>query len=268
MKMNRQCIHRMNCSCINQTHCNVKILICEPPRQKQKKSNKQSSTNITKQKIYWEKNIKQNNNNFLIKKLKKEEHVGPSWSWSYGSWIYNQQPVQSVPIITKVLSSNLAHGEVYSISLDVVKFDSDLRQVGGFLSVSSTNKTDHHNIVEILLKVALNTINPWNSTFHVSSIINIVGRVMVSMFALSTVNRGFEYRSGQPNDYNIVICCFSGKFAAIRSKSKDLLTRNQNNVPKWSDVSTRFLNELTLYTNIIKRSGSVQSRHHYYLIEM
>ena len=27
-------------------------------------------------------------------------------------------------------------------------------------SVSSTNKTDHHNISEILLKVALNTINP------------------------------------------------------------------------------------------------------------
>jgi len=26
--------------------------------------------------------------------------------------------------------------------------------------VSSTNKTDHHNIAEILLKVALNTIKP------------------------------------------------------------------------------------------------------------
>jgi hypothetical protein len=33
--------------------------------------------------------------------------------------------------------------------------------VGGFLwaLVSSTNKTDHHNITEILLKVVLNTIN-------------------------------------------------------------------------------------------------------------
>jgi hypothetical protein len=28
----------------------------------------------------------------------------------------------------------------------------------GFSPVSSTNKTDHHNITEILLKVALNTI--------------------------------------------------------------------------------------------------------------
>jgi hypothetical protein len=42
----------------------------------------------------------------------------------------------------------------------VKKFVSDLRQVGGFLCipVSSTNKTDYHDITEILLKVALNTI--------------------------------------------------------------------------------------------------------------
>jgi hypothetical protein len=43
----------------------------------------------------------------------------------------------------------------------VIKFVSDLRQVGGFFSgtsVSSTNKTDRHHIAEILLKVVLNTI--------------------------------------------------------------------------------------------------------------
>ena len=39
------------------------------------------------------------------------------------------------------------------------KFVSDLRQDGGFLQVSSTNKTNSHDITEILLKVALNTIN-------------------------------------------------------------------------------------------------------------
>jgi hypothetical protein len=37
-------------------------------------------------------------------------------------------------------------------------FVCDLRQVGGFLWVSSTNKTDHHDITEIVLKVALNII--------------------------------------------------------------------------------------------------------------
>jgi hypothetical protein len=42
----------------------------------------------------------------------------------------------------------------------VIKFVSSLRQVGGFLQVvSSTNKTDRHDITEILLKEALlNTI--------------------------------------------------------------------------------------------------------------
>jgi hypothetical protein len=39
-----------------------------------------------------------------------------------------QLPVQSVPIITKVVSSNPIHGEVYSIHY-VIKFVSDLRQV-------------------------------------------------------------------------------------------------------------------------------------------
>ena len=41
----------------------------------------------------------------------------------------------------------------------MIKFVSDLRQVGGFSAgppVSSTNKTDRHDIAEILLKVALN----------------------------------------------------------------------------------------------------------------
>jgi hypothetical protein len=52
-------------------------------------------------------------------------------------------------------------GEVYLIQHYVIKFVSDLRQIGGFCPgtpVSSTNKTDCHAITEILLKVVLNTI--------------------------------------------------------------------------------------------------------------
>ena len=44
----------------------------------------------------------------------------------------------------------------------MIKFVSDLRQAGVFFSctpVSSTKKTDRHDIAEILLKVALNIIN-------------------------------------------------------------------------------------------------------------
>ena len=43
--------------------------------------------------------------------------------------------VQSVPITTKFVSSNPAHGGMHSIQLYVMKFVSDLRQVGGFLWV-------------------------------------------------------------------------------------------------------------------------------------
>jgi hypothetical protein len=44
-------------------------------------------------------------------------------------------PMQSVPITTDVVSSNPVHGEMYSIQNYVIKFVSDLRQVGVFLRV-------------------------------------------------------------------------------------------------------------------------------------
>ena len=47
-------------------------------------------------------------------------------------WELDLLPVQSVYITTKVVSSNLVHGEVYSIQHYIIKFGSDLRQVGGF----------------------------------------------------------------------------------------------------------------------------------------
>jgi hypothetical protein len=63
-----------------------------------------------------------------------------------------------MPITAKIVSSNSTYGEVYSIQHYVIKFVSDLRQVSDFLLVPAINKTDRHNITEILLKVALNTI--------------------------------------------------------------------------------------------------------------
>jgi hypothetical protein len=53
---------------------------------------------------------------------------------------------------------------------------------------------------------------------------------MVSVLALNVVDRGFEHLSGQTKDYKFGICCFSAKHAALRRKSKDWLTQNQNNV--------------------------------------
>jgi hypothetical protein len=65
---------------------------------------------------------------------------------------------------------------------------------------------------------------------------NHIGGVMVSVLTSSVVDRGFKPRSGQTKDYKIGICCFSAKHAALRRKSKDWLTRNQNNVSEWSDM--------------------------------
>jgi hypothetical protein len=60
--------------------------------------------------------------------------------------------MQSVPITTHVESSNPTRAIQH-----VIKFISDLRQVDGFLPVL-------HDISEILLKVALNTIKPIKKT--------------------------------------------------------------------------------------------------------
>jgi hypothetical protein len=46
---------------------------------------------------------------------------------------------------------------------------------------------------------------------------------------------------GQTKDYKIGMCCFSAKHAALRRKSKGWLSRNQNNVSEWSDMSIRRL---------------------------
>ena len=64
---------------------------------------------------------------------------------------------------------------------------------------------------------------------------------MVSVLASSAVDRGSEPHWGQTKDYEIGICCYSAKQAALRRKSKDWLARNQNNVSEWSDMSTHGL---------------------------
>jgi hypothetical protein len=60
---------------------------------------------------------------------------------------------------------------------------------------------------------------------------------MVSVLALSTVDRGFEPQSGQTKDYNIGSYCFFAKRAALKRKSKDWLARNQDNVSECGDMS-------------------------------
>jgi len=62
-------------------------------------------------------------------------------------------------MITNIVNYNPAHGEMYSIQQYVIKFISDLRQVDGFFQFPPPIKlTRHHDITEILSKVALSTI--------------------------------------------------------------------------------------------------------------
>jgi hypothetical protein len=74
--------------------------------------------------------------------------------------------------------------------------------------------------------------------------VNRIGGVMVSVLASSAENHGFESLSGhgfeslsghgfeslsgKTKNYTIGISCFSAKHAALRRKSKDWSTRNQN----------------------------------------
>ena len=71
-----------------------------------------------------------------------------------------QLPVQSVFITTKVVSSNLLRRGVLDTTLcdTICQCLAAGRWFSPGTPVSSINKTDRHDITEILLKVALNTI--------------------------------------------------------------------------------------------------------------
>ena len=64
---------------------------------------------------------------------------------------------------------------------------------------------------------------------------------MVSVLASCVVDRGFDLRSGQTNDYKIGICCFSPTHTTLRRMRKNWSSRNQNNLCEWSDRSSRGL---------------------------
>jgi len=56
---------------------------------------------------------------------------GPSWPWSYGSWNYNYLSTSAYHHWCCEYESRLGRG----VQRYVIKFVSDLRQVGGFLRV-------------------------------------------------------------------------------------------------------------------------------------
>jgi hypothetical protein len=74
----------------------------------------------------------------------------------------------------------------------------------------------------------------WDNTVDV----NCISSIMVSVCASSVVDLWFECWLGQTKDYEIAICYLS---AALRSKSKDRLAQNQDNVSEWGDMSIHSL---------------------------
>ena len=85
---------------------------------------------------------------------------------------------------------------------------------------------------------------------------------MASVLVSSAVDRGY--------DYNIGICCFSTKQAALRRKSKDWLAQNQDIVSEWSDMSNYGLLFLVSYhyKNPTKCVGLVQSGPHHLSLKL
>ena len=81
---------------------------------------------------------------------------GPSWS--YGSWIYNYMCHQCLSQLTLWVRT-LSWRGVLDITLCVRQWFATGRLLSPGTPVSSINKADRHNITEILLKVALSTVN-------------------------------------------------------------------------------------------------------------
>jgi len=93
-----------------------------------------------------------------------------------------------VPITTKVVSSNPVHGKVYLIPHYVIMFVSGLWFSPG-TPVSSTNKTDDHDITEILSKVELNTIH---QTYFFNISICILILIFVCLFRILDGRKTFN----------------------------------------------------------------------------
>ena len=82
--------------------------------------------------------------------------TGPSWSWSYGSLIYNYLCNQCLLSLTLWVPSPLMRSVIGTTLCDkVCQWLATGRWFSPGTQVSSTNKTDRHDIIEILLKVAL-----------------------------------------------------------------------------------------------------------------
>ena len=72
---------------------------------------------------------------------------------------------------------------------------------------------------------------------NTSNLVNRILGIKINVLVSGAVDHGFELRSRQFKDYEIGICCFSAKNAALRKRSNEWLTCIQDNMSKWCDMS-------------------------------
>jgi hypothetical protein len=86
----------------------------------------------------------------------------------------------------------------------MIKFVSDLRQVGGFLRVlrfPPTNKTDSHNIAEILFESGVKQHNPYQSRMNNQEKLATLGTQYTEKKTI-TAQKSKEMRNTEPTKKN------------------------------------------------------------------
>ena len=87
-----------------------------------------------------------------------------SWSWSHGSWIYNY-------LCNQCLSLLMLWVRISNKARCTTLCDKVCQWFSPGPRVSSTNNTNRHDITEILLKVALNTIKQTNKLIELTLVL-------------------------------------------------------------------------------------------------
>jgi hypothetical protein len=125
---------------------------------------------------------------YLAYRVLTFSYRGSSWPWSYGSWIYNYPCNQCLsPLMLWVRI--LIRARCTTLCDKICQW---LVTGQWFSPVSSTNKTDRHDIAEILFKVALNTIKQTSKqtvSYHIQHKIKLICRSKCYIFILNNNRR-------------------------------------------------------------------------------
>jgi hypothetical protein len=131
--------------------------------------------------------------------------TGPLWPWSYVSWIYDYLCNQCHSPLTLWVRTPLGRGVLNTtLCYKVCQWLVPGHWFSPGTPVSSTNKTDLHDITAILLKVVLNNINPpsimntWKQTE-----VFIVKKTQKNAIMSLTTNRSIYQNNHQFSFVNI-----------------------------------------------------------------